>query len=340
MPGFSRQERLGINLAQNATIPILTRTPSTYEGSDGDRRIVKSLSGQGPRLYIKSEGRWWYSEFLPTSASAIKEKTRTLNVRDEIKIDSGRFSMGEAYHRFAADVPIRSTYKVADTIMVQIPGLKFPAKSHIILAAAMIKELGNPLTLTCTLQLSETAGTAPGAAISSGTELLGGSGITKVDSGGSDIIYRPQNTSYNVLNSSGSLIQLGSANDLNEVFTNNTPYFHDSANDFYAYLCNGGQSGGIEALAADMDNSTDPITFGVSFTQRWRVGEIFEIGNDADAEQLLITVISATSGSGNITASRAAGGTDIDSHSLGDTCYTLTPSSGMVTVMFDYIGSF
>ena len=96
------------------------------------------------------------------------------------------------------------------------------------------------------------------------------------------------------------------------------------------------QSGGLDTPTDAIDNSTDPVTFGVSYTQRFRVGEIILI----DSAQLLINTISATSGAGDVTASRAQNSTTIAAHTTSDTIYTLTPSQGMVTVMFDYIGSF
>ena len=340
MPGFSRQERLGINLAQNATIPTLTTPPSSHEGKDGDKRIVASSFGKGPRMYIKSEGTWWYTEFLPTSSHPVESEKQfnTLNTRNGLGVDSGSFSMANTYHRYVSDIPIRAAKTSDNTVVTEIPGLKFPGKSCITFAAVLVQKQSNAYTISLNLQVSETTGTAVGASIASGTELIGTGGTTKADSGGSDIVGRPQNTDSNALSSSGADIQVGGGSaPVGEVYLTQVPYFHDTTNDFYAYLCNGGTSSGAIGPTTDaIDGSTDPVTFGVDVHPRFRVGEYILI----DTEQLLITSVVASSIPGDVTAIRAQNSTTIASHSSGATVYTLTPSQGMVTVMFDYIGSF
>ena len=340
MPGFSRQERLGINLAQNATIPTLTTPPSSHEGKDGDKRIVASGFGKGPRMYIKSEGMWWYTEFLPTSSHPVESEKQfnTLHVRDRLAMDTGSFAMAGTYHRFVADVPIRAASQTDNSVVIQIPGLKFPAYTCIVFAAVMVKQLSNANTQLTNLQISETAGTAVGSSISSGTELIGAGGTTKADSGGSDIVSRPQNTSANALSSSGTDINFGeNVVHAKDVFFTQVPYFHDSANDFYAYLCNAGTSGGaLDAITSGVNATDDPVSLPVTYLQRFRVGEIVKMSS----EHLLVTALSATTGIGNVTATRAQNGTSAAVHSTAVGIYTLTPTEGVLTVIFDYIGSF
>ena len=128
----------------------------------------------------------------------------------------------------AVDQNIRFAHSGDDSIIVELSGVKVPAKAIITRVAAVVKTLSNLATHEVNIQMSATSGTAVDATISSGTELLGG-GVTNTDSTDS---------------ASTSDISLGtSASDLKDVFICND-IVRNGTSDQYVYVCNAGTGNG------------------------------------------------------------------------------------------------
>ena len=148
----------------------------------------------------------------------------------KLKLDVTAFGLafGSFKHIITVDQVVRFAHSGDNTVIVELPDVKIPAKSIITKVAAMVKVLSSLSTHELNVQMSATTGTSADSSISSGTELLG--------AGASDTISTDS--------ASTSDISLGtSASDLKDVWLCSN-MVRNGTSDQYIYICNAGTGNG------------------------------------------------------------------------------------------------
>lgn len=156
---------------------------------------------------------------------------------NQLKLDkaqtiiTGNLSIGSSKHIIAVDQDIRYAHSTDNSVIVEVSGVKIPAKAIITHVSAVVKTLSNLATQEVNIQMSATSGTDADSAISSGTELLGAGA----------------SATYSTDSDSASDISLGtSASDLNDVWFRliTTGNIKNGTSDQYIYVCNTGTGNG------------------------------------------------------------------------------------------------
>jgi len=249
---FSRESKFALN--QNR---IISRDapPAHSEGVNGDQALVK-FGGKPPRMYIKSNNVWYYTELKQAATSSEFAKNRftedllledgmtmtpDMNAKTRSTIQYGTKSI--VSRSWMNTCTVNKVNGNDNSVIKQIgtsptAGKTFFFPEHTVIFRTIVKvlTLTNLGTTECSVQVSETSGTGADSAISSGKELLGAgaSGTASTDS------------------ASASNISVGTTGpDLGDMWAN-TEAIPLSASRTYPYLCNALGNGG-----------TDPTTEGV-----------------------------------------------------------------------------
>jgi len=135
---------------------------------------------------------------------------------------------GTLKHVIAIDQIIRFAHSGDNSVIVELPDVKIPAKAIITRVSAMVYQESTLSTHEVSVQMSATTGTSADSTISSGTELLG-AGVANTVSTDSR---------------SATDISLGSsAGDLKDVWLCNDTV-RNGTSDQYIYICNAGAGNG------------------------------------------------------------------------------------------------